>query len=144
LFHREEAEVNIIGGSPEGRLRLFLWLVALHSFVVGILLIVLPARAFPAFGYGPIGDAFFKVQGGVFHLVMVFGYAGGARRPADNQPLIVFAIAAKGLATLFLLSYFIFADRLLVVLLSGIGDGVMGALILFLNRAFKAGHSGIS
>ena len=54
-------------------LTIVLWLVAMHSFCVGVCLIVMPASLFSYFGFG-IGEKFFATQGGVFHIVMSICY----------------------------------------------------------------------
>ena len=50
--------------------RIYMWLVALHSFCVGLALILLPLEYFPLFGFRGYEGTFFKIQGGVFHMVM--------------------------------------------------------------------------
>ena len=55
-------------------LRIFLALVALHSFCVGLGLIIMPFEYFTFFGYEGYQGLFFKVQGGVFHIVMCGAY----------------------------------------------------------------------
>ncbi len=114
-------------------LKIFLFLVALHSFFVGIGLIAIPANLFLEFGYNPITENFFRAQGGVFHLVMVVAYLFALRDPVQNKIMVLFSITAKFIATIFLATYFIFSEHIIVVLLSGIGDFVMGAIILFLS-----------
>jgi hypothetical protein len=125
---------------PRSRLSVFLWLVALHSTVVGILLVVLPADVMPLFGYAPLGEAFFKSQGGVFHFVMVVAYVLAARDPLKNQVLVEFSAVAKFIGTVFLVTYFLAVDRVWVVLLSGAGDFVMGVVIVVLNGRFRLSH----
>ena len=114
---------------PSRRLSLLLWLVAAHSAVVGFGLICQPAGLFARLGYAPVGEPFFPVQGGVFHVVMAIGYALAARDLCNNRCLAAFAIVVKVAATVFLISYWLLEARLAVVLLSGIGDGVMAVLI---------------
>ena len=114
---------------PGRRLRLLLSLVAVHSAVVGLGLIWQPAGLFARLGYTPVGEPFFPVQGGVFHIVMAIGYLLASRDLVGNRCLTAFAIVVKAAATLFLLTYWLVANRLTVVLLSGIGDGVMAVLL---------------
>jgi hypothetical protein len=114
---------------PARRLSLLLWLVAVHSAVVGLGLIWQPAGLFARLGYAPVGEPFFPVQGGVFHVVMAIGYALAARDLAGNRCLASFAIVVKAAATVFLIGYWLLEARLAVVLLSGIGDGLMAVLI---------------
>jgi hypothetical protein len=115
-------------------LKTFLFLVALHSFFVGIGLIAIPAKLFLEFGYNPITENFFRAQGGVFHLVMVVAYLFAMRDPIQNKMMVLFSITAKFIATIFLFTYFIFSEQIIVILLSGIGDLAMGLIILYLSK----------
>lgn len=124
-------------------LKIFLYLVALHSFFVGLGLIFIPSHFFVEFGYHEISENFFRAQGGVFHLVMVVAYSLAAINPSINKPLVKFSIIAKLIATFFLVYYYLFIDNIIVVLLSGLGDFAMGVLILFLAKQtglFNAGE----
>jgi hypothetical protein len=117
--------------SPRQRLSLILWLVAAHSFCVGLGLILIPEAWLPYFGFTPGGERFFRVQAGVFHFVMVVLYAMGAVRCASSSDAVHIAIAAKIMAMVFLISYFLFAGAIWMVLLSGLFDGMLGLLILW-------------
>jgi hypothetical protein len=121
---------------PRTRLRIFLFLVAAHSLAVGLNLIFFPPRLMTLFGYAPIGEPFFKVQGGVFHLVMVTVYTLGAWDPHRHRSLVLLSVIAKGIATVFLVTYYVLVDPIIVVLLSGIGDALMGLVIALLHRSF--------
>ncbi len=114
---------------PSRRLALLLWLVSAHSTAVGLGMIWQPDAIFSSLGYAPVGEPFFPVQGGVFHIVMAFGYARAAHNMAENRCLVVFAVLVKSIATVFLLAYWIFVARISVLLLSGIVDGIMALLI---------------
>ena len=111
---------------------IFLYLVAIHSFCVGLLLVILPAEIISIFGFNEVHKNFFQVQGGVFHLIVCFAYIAGALNPIQNRLLINFAIFAKITAFLFLFSYYLFVPSILSVLLSGIVDLLMGIILLFL------------
>lgn len=114
--------------------RLLLWLIALHSFVVGVCLIFLPLTLFEFFGFAAISEKFFPVQGGVFHIIMAGVYACSAFNPERCRDYIRLTIIAKFTALLFLLLFYLLIDRQLVVLLSGLGDGLMGLLVVLLYR----------
>lgn len=114
---------------PAGRLSLFLWLVAAHSFVVGILLVVQPPALMRIMGFGVIIQPFFPCQGGVFHVIMSIAYIYGAIDIRKNRNLIVYAVIVKMAAAGFLFSYYVFMERLMIVLLSGAVDLGMGAVI---------------
>ena len=83
---------------------LFLWLVALHSFIVGVFLILFPPGLLNRFGF-EVTEKFFPTQAGVFHLVM---------------------------AAIFLFSYYFFVLDIGMVILSGAGDLLMGVILLIL------------
>lgn len=127
---------------PQNTLAFVLWIIAFHSFCVGVGMIFMPSHLMEFFGFSSGSDCFFRYQGGVFHIVMSTAYAGGAVNIARNKSLILLTITAKFLATVFLFSYYFFAAKVWMVLLSGIGDMVMGlAVLLFFiryNRQAKA------
>jgi hypothetical protein len=118
-------------------LSVFLWLVAIHSFLVGIGLIVLPASVFEFLGYQSTFDRFFSTQGGVFHIVMAVGYAMAGYDKKRFECLILFSIIVKFIATVFLIIYFTVISSQLLIILSGISDFMMGNIIFFLYRKLK-------
>ncbi|MFH1195815.1 MAG: hypothetical protein V1720_08870 [bacterium] len=118
-------------------LSIFLWLVALHSFLVGAGLIIMPGSFMEYLGYGRCPELFFRAQGGVFHIAMSVGYAMAAFNSKRFECLVVFSIVVKFLATVFLFSYSIISNSLPVIVLSGISDFIMGIVILILYRATK-------
>ena len=123
--------------SPHERLSFILWLVAAHSFFVGLGLIALPDSMFSFFGFTPGGELFFRAQAGVFHFVMVVVYVMAAVRIVSSPDSTQIAITAKFIAMVFLVSYFLFVVPVWMVLLSGIGDGAMGFLILWAFVAYR-------
>lgn len=117
---------------PKLRLTTVLWLMAVHSFTVGLFLIIQIPKMMDVLGFHLEHEHFFPAQGGIFHIVMAVGYALAARDCVRYRCLIVFSIFVKAAATLFLLLYFAFADKILMILFSGIGDGVF-CLMLYLT-----------
>ena len=118
-------------------LSVFLWLVAIHSFLVGIGLIVLPTSLFEFLGYQSTFDRFFSTQGGVFHIIMAVGYAMAGYDTKRFECLIIFSIIVKLIATVFLIIYFMLISSQLLIILSGISDFMMGLVILFLYKKLK-------
>ena len=114
-----------------------LWLVTLHSFVVGIAMILLPTDWISYFDITLSEHRFFITQGGVFHIVMAIAYGMAAYYVNGSSALIKFSIIAKFIATLFLLSYFIFFNQFVIIFLSAIGDFCMGLLILIVYKKYK-------
>jgi len=122
---------------PDKLLPLFLWLVSLHSFFVGIGLIFLPASAFEFLGFAPTFERFFSTQGGVFHFAMSVAYAMAAYNLIKNQQLIIFSIVVKFIATVFLIIYFVFISHLWLIIFSAVTDMAMGIVILFLYKKLE-------
>lgn len=116
--------------SPKERLSFFLWLVAIHSFCVGLGLMIQIPSIMDFLGYGTCKEHFFPAQGGVFHIVMALGYAMAASNLERNECLVIFSIVAKGAATVFLLVYYFAIEPIWSVIVSGIGDGLMMIIIL--------------
>jgi len=106
-----------------------LWLIAAHSFFVGIMLIIQPASLIKFMGFVEIHERFFPCQGGVFHIILALVYSFGAIKPVKNRLLIHFAIIVKLTAAFFLFYYYIIADNKWIILLSGFGDLLMGLSI---------------
>ncbi len=117
-------------------LKALLLLIAIHSIIAGILLILLSPEQLSFFGFDT-QEKFFSTQGGVFHLVMSIAYVMGAFAISKSDQMITFAIIAKFMATIFLLSYFFFKNSIWVVLVSGVGDFLMGVVLLMVFQNFR-------
>ena len=109
-------------------------LLGIHSLCVGAGLILIPLSAYSFFGFGEYYGSFFKIQGGVFHIIMGSVYIVTATDPQKYRSFIYLTIAAKLTATVFLLGYYFLAERIWMVLVSGLGDLVMGLAVLSLFR----------
>ncbi len=121
---------------PQRNLKILLWLIAIHSFVTGVLLIESTPEMLSYFGYTE-GPGFFSTQGGVFHMVMVIAYLMTAYNLGKESMLIWFCITAKMMATAFLVLYFFLFEQIWVVLASGFGDFVMGVLLWIAFLKYK-------
>lgn len=113
-----------------GLFRLVLQLIALHSFLVGIALTVLPFGVLSWFGFTIDPYRFFSTQGGVFHIVMSIAYAFAARNPLNEKTMLIFIIIAKWIAFFFLSMYFLFGEMVPIIAISAIGDGLMGLIVM--------------
>jgi len=118
-------------------LSMILWLIAFHSFIVGIGLIAMPPQLMELLGFNSGGDRFFPSQGGVFHIVMAVAYSLAALRTSRFECLIIFSIIVKFSATIFLFVYYFFAVQIWMVLLSGITDCLMGIVILWAYLLYR-------
>lgn len=118
--------------------KIFLVLISIHSFIVGILLMLLSASAIKYFGFIGYEDNFFRVQGGIFHVVMAMAYMLPVINFSKHHSIMIFIIIAKITATVFLISYYLISAPIITVLLSGISDFAMGIIMLFLYlKIFK-------
>jgi hypothetical protein len=114
---------------PDKFLSTVLWLVAVHSIAIGLVLITQPDILMEWSGFRSEYERFFPVQGGVFHLLMAVAYTLGAVNSQKYHYLIVFSIIVKAVATIFLLVYCFTIEFKWIILISGVGDGVMGVMI---------------
>lgn len=121
-------------------IRIFMLLVAIHSFMVGLSLILLPGELIALFGFNKIEKNFFQCQGGVFHIVMCIAYIGAAFHPVKNFQFIQMSILAKLIATIFLISYFLFVNQISTVLLSGLADFAMGILLIWIAKFLRSAY----
>lgn len=127
--------------NPRRRLSIILVLVAIHSISVGVGLIIRPAELMQLFGFGKCYERFFPTQGGVFHIVMAVGYLMAAYNVDKYRCLAIFSIIVKIMATVFLFTYFIAVEQILLVLLSGIGDCLMGSIIYLALASYLKSYS---
>lgn len=114
--------------------KVVLLLTSLHTLCIGIALVVLPNNIMELFGFTELWGRFFRTQGGVFHLVMAMGYFIAAMDIPNNPKFIQYIILVKFCATVFLVIYYLFVEAIIVVLLSGIVDFLIGLVILYLNQ----------
>jgi hypothetical protein len=117
--------------------RWVLILIALHSIGFGICLILFPCSVLQYFGF-EISQKFFATQGGVFHLIISYAYLRAAFKPEHSEEMVSLACLAKFAATLFLISYYFFGTPILMVLISGFLDFLMGLAILYTYLVFRA------
>jgi CHASE2 domain-containing sensor protein len=123
--------------SSEKLLRLLLYMISIHSIFVGLALISTPGDMFAYFGYQPVSERFFTLQGGVFHIIMGIAYYLAAKSINKDHSLILLAIITKISATLFLFSYFLFIQKIWMVLVSGIVDALMAMVVIIVFHQFK-------
>jgi CBS domain containing-hemolysin-like protein len=122
-------QVKSLLNHPDKLLSTVLWLVAFHSLVMGLILILQPSVLMQFAGFGSDCGHFFPAQGGVFHLLIFVVYLMGAIHIEKYHYFIVFSIFVKAVATFFLTIYCFAVEFKWVILLSGIADGMMGLMI---------------
>jgi hypothetical protein len=110
-------------------LSLVLSAAAVHSFAVGSGLLLQHAVVLHWAGFAHFHEAFFPAQGGMFHILMVVPCVLGALWPARMRNMIFFAIPAKALVTVFLVSSVLFVSPVWMVLISGLTHGRFAVFI---------------
>ncbi len=104
-------------------------LVALHSLLVGALLLFIPAWTLGFAGWEAVDDLFFVRQSGAFHFVVAAGYLVEYRGRGSINLLIV----AKSTAVVFLLALSPWGEAWSVPF-SGITDGLMLVGMVVIHR----------
>jgi hypothetical protein len=113
-------------------LRLLVWLIAAHSFVVGLVLLFASAWGLTLGGWTVLPPVFFPMQGGAFHLVVAIGYVTEYERHRSVTLLLI----AKTIGVLFLVGVWLWSGRTLpwAVPVSAVGDAAMGLATWWISR----------
>lgn len=110
--------------------RLFVLLVAAHSFAIGAGLLFVTGPSVRFGGWEGVEPPFFARQGGIFHFVVATAYLIEYFRYRGVTVLI----AAKAFAVVFLAAMWWIDPSAWSVPFSAAGDGAMGALAYVLHR----------
>ena len=109
--------------------RVYVILVALHTFAVGAGLFFVPAWALGIGGWREIPPLFFPRQAGIFHFILGIAYLEEHRRFGGVSLLVM----AKTFAVVFLLGATVLADVPWFVTAAGVGDGLMAVVAWWLH-----------
>ncbi|MCA9757901.1 MAG: hypothetical protein KDA27_19070 [Candidatus Eisenbacteria bacterium] len=110
--------------------RLAVVLVALHSYVIGLVLLLFPAWSIEFSGWEPTSTLFFTRQAGILHLVVATGYLAEHSRYGG----VFLLVSAKTAATIFLASVPFWDHPSWLVPACAVVDGLMGAVVWMLHR----------
>jgi hypothetical protein len=110
--------------------RVFVVLVAAHSFLIGLALLAIPEWGARFGGFDRLDPLFFARQGGAFHIVVAIGYVTEHLRHRTMNLLLL----AKGLAVVFLVTTTLLTEVPWVVPMSAAGDGLMAVAALLIRR----------
>ena len=126
---------ELVSATNFGRLMaVFLWIYALMSPISGIFA---TNSIQVLFGFYPSQEHFFQIQGGVFHIVMAFGYLMPAYDLKRFDSLVVFTIIVKLFATIFLFLYFILGSSNWLIFVSGLVDFLMSLIVFYLYKKYS-------
>jgi len=118
--------------------RVLIILVALHSFMVGSMLLLAPQWALRFGGWNGIDPDFFGRQAGVFHFALATAYLLEYFRYRGISVLLT----AKSIAVVFLLGSWLAVPLPWAVLVSGVGDGIMALVVVLVHRRVAAANPG--
>ncbi len=111
--------------SPDNLAKLAVGLTALHSLILGALLLAFPGAVLGLFGWQYDCSSFFPAQSGLFLVLLGGAYLAGLW----YRPFVWFLVATKVAAVVFLVSEVITDNCPTIVLLQGVVDGLMGTAV---------------
>ena len=113
--------------------RILIILIALHSIIVGVMLLFFAEWAVEFAGWSGADPIFFIWQAGAFHFVLATGYLVEYSRTRTISLLLI----AKTTAFVFLIGGSLLADTPWSVWFSGVADGAMALTAFLVHRAVK-------
>jgi hypothetical protein len=111
--------------------RALIFLIALHSIIVGVMLLFFAEWAVDFAGWSGADPIFFIWQAGAFHFVLAAGYLVEYSRTKTISLLLI----AKTTAFVFLIGGSLLADTPWSVWFSGLADGAMALTAFLVHRA---------
>ena len=113
--------------------RALIILIALHSIIVGVMLIFFAEWAVAFAGWSGADPIFFIRQAGIFHFVLAAGYLVEYSRTQTITLLLI----AKTTAFVFLIGGSLLVDTPWSVWFSGLADGAMALVAFLVHRAVQ-------
>ena len=110
--------------------KILVYLVSLHSFIVGMMLMFAADWALEFAGWGKADPVFFIWQAGAFHFVLASGYLLEYHRTGTVGLMVM----AKTMAFVFLIGGSLLADTPWAVWFSGVADGSMALTAYVVHR----------
>jgi len=114
--------------------RILIYLISLHSVIVGLMLLFAADWAVRFAGWAGADPIFFIWQAGAFHFVLATGYLLEYSRSQTVSLLLV----AKTFAFVFLLGGSLLTQTPWSVWFSGFADGAMALTAFLVHRAVKS------
>lgn len=105
--------------------QLIIFAVALHSVILGAVMLVCPIEFLHLAGWEYEGSTFFPAQSGIFLLILAGAYVAAIWR----RPFAWFLVASKASAVLFLLGEYALGNGPATLLATAAFDGLMGAAV---------------
>lgn len=118
----------------EGHEKLLVYLIALHSTMVGAMFLLVPEWTMRFAGWHGIDPLFFAYQAGIFHMVLASAYLIEWQQYRGVSILIT----AKVIAFVFLITATLIDPIPWAVWTSGILDGGMAVVVWWVHRQVSA------
>ena len=116
-----------------GHLKILIYLISLHSFIIGIMLMFFADWAVGCAGWPGAEPIFFIWQAGAFHFVLAAGYLVEYHHTGTVRLLVM----AKTMAFVFLIGGSLLAATPWSVWFSGLADGSMALVTYLVFSAVK-------
>jgi hypothetical protein len=113
--------------------RILIFLISLHSIIVGLMLLFAADWAVRFAGWAGADPIFFIWQAGAFHFVLATGYLVEYSRTQTISLLLI----AKTTAFVFLIGGSLLVETPWSVWFSGFADGAMALVAFLVHRAVK-------
>ena len=117
----------------EAHERILIYLISLHSIIVGLMLLFAADWAVRFAGWAGADPIFFIWQAGAFHFVLATGYLVEYSRTQTISLLLI----AKTTAFVFLIGGSLLVETPWSVWFSGFADGAMALTAFLVHRAVK-------
>jgi hypothetical protein len=114
--------------------RLLIFLISLHSIIVGLMLMFAADWAVRFAGWAGADPIFFIWQAGAFHFVLASGYLVEYSRSRTISLVLI----AKTTAFVFLIGGSLLTETPWAVWFSGFADGAMALAAFLVHRAVKS------
>jgi len=114
--------------------RILIFLISLHSIIVGLMLLFAADWAVRFAGWAGADPIFFIWQAGAFHFVLATGYLVEYSRTQTISLLLI----AKTTAFVFLIGGSLLVETPWSVWFSGLADGAMALVAFLVHRAVKS------
>jgi hypothetical protein len=105
--------------------KLLIGAVALHSLLLGAMMLFFPTWALAMVSWEFSESHFFPSQSGIFLIVLSGAYAAALW----YRPFAWYLVATKTVAVLFLVGEYLIGQAPSTILLAALGDGLMGAAV---------------
>lgn len=125
-------------GNPN-LLRLILFLVGIHSIMLGVAIFFFTTPFYQLFFSVDPDNVFFIKQAGIFLFLAGLFYLVPVWDLNRFKPIIYFVVISKIIAVLFLITHASLTPSPIMIYLAALGDGSMALIIMFFSWSSRRG-----